>query len=99
MSPRNMYLNHFVAVLVMLCAMIAARGSDAQQAGMTLPFTENLASTTLDPAWTAHLAKGNLLQIADGVVKIEARPGTRAHLERMLDRDLARAARSEERRV
>src|ERR1035438_7594843 len=92
MSPQNMYRNHFVAVLVMLCAMIAARGSDAQQAGMTLPLTENFASTTLAPAWTAHLAKGNLLQIADGVVKIEARPGTHSHFERKLDRALVRAS-------
>src|ERR1017187_120934 len=46
---------------------------------MMLPFTENFASTTLDPAWTVHLAKANLLQVADGVLKLEARPGTRAH--------------------
>src|ERR1017187_9214420 len=92
MSPRNIYRNHFVAVLVMLCAMIAARGSAAQQTEMTLPFTENFISTALDPAWTIHVAKGNVLQVADGVVRIEDRPGTHAHFERKLGQDLVRAS-------
>jgi hypothetical protein len=59
---------------------------------MTLPFRETFATATLDPAWTVHLAKGNELQVADGVVKIEARLGTHAHFERKLGKDLVRAS-------
>ena len=55
---------------------------------MTLPFRETFATATLDPAWTVHLAKGNELQVADGVVKIEARLGSHAHFERKLGKDL-----------
>jgi hypothetical protein len=87
-----MYRNLLVAVLVMLSVRITVRGSGVQQTGMTLPFTENFVSTAIGPAWTVHSAKGNTLQVADGVVKIEARPGTPAHIERKLSRDLVRAS-------
>ena len=92
MSIFSLGRNLFVAVLVMLCAMPAVRAANAQPAGLTLPFTDNFAATALDPAWTAHLAKGNVLQVADGVVKIEARPGSHGHFERKLSTDLIRAS-------
>ena len=78
--------------LGLVCVVAAAHRCGAQQPGMTLPFRETFATATLDPAWTVHLAKGNELQVADGVVKIEARLGTHAHFERKLGKDLVRAS-------
>src|ERR1035441_1486100 len=90
MNPNRTKL--LALALVLVSTITAARGSDTQPTGMMLPFTENFASTTLDPAWTVHLAKGNLLQVADGVLKLEARPGTRAHFERKLGKDMVRTS-------
>ena len=85
--PRTLAL-----ALSVMCAITAVRDSDEQQTGLMLPFANTFTSTTLDPAWTAHVAKGNVLQVADGVVRIEARPGTHAHFERKLGQDLVRAS-------
>jgi hypothetical protein len=76
----------------MFCAIPTMRGADAPQPGMTLPFADNFRSTALDSAWTTHLAKSNVLQVADGVVKIEAQPRTRAHFEHKLGKDLVRVS-------
>src|ERR1019366_4196762 len=89
---RRRLLGYGMFWLALLCVAAAVRGSDPQQMGLTLPFTDNFVSTILDPAWTVHVAKGNVLQVADGVVELRAHPGTRAHLERKLDRDLVRAS-------
>ena len=76
----------------MVCALTAAHSSTAQQAGLTLPFVENFTSATLAPAWTTHVAKGNVLRIADGVARIEGKCGTHAHIELKLRKDLVRAS-------
>ncbi len=82
----------FVAIIGLLFAITVAHGSDAQPQALALPFTDNFPSTALDSAWTMHVAKGNVLQVANGVVEITARPGTRAHFERKLGQDLVRAS-------
>jgi hypothetical protein len=81
-----------MAVLGLLCVLAAVRSSAAQPTALTLPFTENFVATTLDHSWTVHLAKVNAIQVADRVVKIAACPGTRAHFERKLGKDMVRAA-------
>jgi hypothetical protein len=75
-----------------LLAIATVSGSAAQEPGLVLPFTEKFPSAALDPAWTVHVAKGNVLQVADGVVELRAQAGSRAHIERKLGRDSVRAS-------
>ena len=86
-------LQMFVTLAIAMAGTLdAARGADVQQTALPLPFTENFASEKLNPAWTTHLAKGNRIEVKDGIVELRARPGTRAHFEHRLDRDLVRAS-------
>jgi hypothetical protein len=73
-------------------AISVARGADAPPATLAIPFTETFSSVSLDPAWTNHLAKGNVVEVQGGMVVISAHPGTRAHLERRLGCDLVRVS-------
>ena len=79
-------------MLVLLCAVAISRCSAAQEPGLALPFTEKFPSAALDSAWTIHVAKGNVLQVADGVVQLPAQPGSRAHIERKLGKDSLRVS-------
>ena len=87
-------LGHTAAVLLsaVACAISAAQGAEAPQTALPLPFTDGFRSEALDPAWTVHVAKGNVVEARTGSVWISARPGTRAHFERPLGRDLFRAS-------
>jgi hypothetical protein len=73
-------------------ATLAIHGAEARQESLALPFAETFSSASLDPAWTNHLSKSNAVEVEQGMVVLSGQPGTRAHLERILGRDLVRAS-------
>lgn len=83
--------SRMAAMLLPLCLVTASHAAETKTP-LSLPFAESFATSTLGPAWSEHVSKGNTIAVKEGALAISAQTNTYAHIERPLEVDFVRVS-------